>query len=238
MTRDELIMAMRVIVDKTMERFKSDFEEYDRQNILYASDSDFPMLWFVGKTHTHLLMLGSYRKDFFSGEALRYLHAAGTDPFTPTVNTCRFDRCFILTDGGITEVSFDEARRFVGGTIQSTVSEWEAQNGPIKLRTRMPVQLFNIRPRKLIELIREGERHGDTSLIDILRRFRRYQRTATNQYIQISYHPGHTEFMFRKITDCRQGLTGGIIFHGWPETGYQENDSVQLCPSYGWSVHT
>ena len=38
--------------------------------------------------------------------------------------------------------------------------------------------------------------------------------------------------------DGRCGLCGGIIFHGDPETGYQENGSVSLSPSYGWQIHT
>lgn len=38
--------------------------------------------------------------------------------------------------------------------------------------------------------------------------------------------------------DGLHGLCGGIIFHGFPETGYKENGSVQLEGSYGWSTHT
>lgn len=33
-------------------------------------------------------------------------------------------------------------------------------------------------------------------------------------------------------------MNGGIIFHGLPDTGYQQNGSVQLTPSYGWQIHT
>lgn len=34
------------------------------------------------------------------------------------------------------------------------------------------------------------------------------------------------------------GLAGGIIFHGFPESGYRENGSVQIEPAYGWQTHT
>ncbi len=34
------------------------------------------------------------------------------------------------------------------------------------------------------------------------------------------------------------GLNGGIIFHGFPESGYRQNGSVQIDPSYGWQIHT
>lgn len=33
-------------------------------------------------------------------------------------------------------------------------------------------------------------------------------------------------------------LNGGVIFHGFPESGYKQNGSVQLEPSYGWQIHT
>lgn len=38
--------------------------------------------------------------------------------------------------------------------------------------------------------------------------------------------------------DGNAGLCGGIIFHGYPEDGYQENGSVMISPSYGWQIHT
>lgn len=33
-------------------------------------------------------------------------------------------------------------------------------------------------------------------------------------------------------------INGGIIYHGSPEAGYQENGSCQLEPTYGWQIHT
>ena len=36
----------------------------------------------------------------------------------------------------------------------------------------------------------------------------------------------------------KTGIVGGIIYHGCPSDGYKENYSVQLSPSYGWSIHT
>lgn len=33
-------------------------------------------------------------------------------------------------------------------------------------------------------------------------------------------------------------MNGGIIFHGLPETGYEENGSVEMSRNYGWSTHT
>lgn len=33
-------------------------------------------------------------------------------------------------------------------------------------------------------------------------------------------------------------MNGGIIFHGLPESGYEENGSVSMDRCYGWSTHT
>ena len=33
-------------------------------------------------------------------------------------------------------------------------------------------------------------------------------------------------------------LNGGVIFHGFPESGYKQNGSAQIDPSYGWQIHT
>lgn len=39
-------------------------------------------------------------------------------------------------------------------------------------------------------------------------------------------------------TDGSLDMKGGIIFHGLPITGYQQNGSVSVEPSYGWEIHT
>ncbi len=33
-------------------------------------------------------------------------------------------------------------------------------------------------------------------------------------------------------------LSGGLIWHGDPEHGYQTSGSIQLVATYGWSIHT
>lgn len=39
-------------------------------------------------------------------------------------------------------------------------------------------------------------------------------------------------------TDGSLYMNGGIIFHGLPTTGYQQNGSVSVDPAYGWEIHT
>lgn len=55
---------MSNIVADVMTSFQSDFENFDRPYIENADSSKFPMIWIVGKSHTHLLNLGEYEEHF------------------------------------------------------------------------------------------------------------------------------------------------------------------------------
>ncbi len=59
-----------------------------------------------------------------------------------------------------------------------------------------------------------------------------------NYYVIGSEYGEHCLSFGEHRADGRQGLCGGIIFHGFPETGYKQNGSVQLTAGYGWSTHT
>lgn len=57
----------------------------------------------------------------------------------------------------------------------------------------------------------------------------------TNIYTAYDKHCFYFEI---KREDGSLYMNGGIIFHGFPETGYQQNGSVQLDRTWGWSIHT
>lgn len=234
----KIVQRMSEIVAETMTRFQSDFEQYDRPYMETAMPKQFPMLWLVANTHTHLLKLGDYYKRFFEDEAVRYAYAAGDDTFSDYFEIYKSDRIFLITLNGINEITTSQAKEVIRDIVTPVAAIWVKQNGPLPKDTRMPIKFFNVTFNKIKELIRDCEKHNDTSLINILHRFRNYRRTAANQYIQISYVPGWNEFWFREYTNGKPGLAGGIVFHGWPETGYQTNNSIQLTPQYGWASHT
>ena len=57
--------------------------------------------------------------------------------------------------------------------------------------------------------------------------------------IEISADFGDRNFFFSEIMeDGSCGICGGIIFHGFPNEGFQQNGSVMVVPSYGWHIHT
>lgn len=233
-----IITAMSKIVAETMTSFQSDFENYDRKYIEKADISKFPMIWMVAKTHTHLLTLAEYEEEFKEKEAVRFSYAQGGDPYSIYLNSYGGDKIFLITAKELKEITEKQAHEVIRDTITPVVENWKKDNGPLPKNFKIPIKFCNITLSKLKELIRDCEGRLGKSLLKELRSFRLYRRTATDQYLQLSYSPYYNEFIFSEYTNGEVELVGGLIFHGWPETGYKENYSVQLTPSYGWSKHT
>lgn len=229
---------MAKVVASTMTSFQSDFEKYDRPYIEAATTEQFPLLWFVASSHTHLLRLGEYRDRFFNEECMRYAYAAGDNTFSYYLETCKSDRIFLINAQDVKEIDVSQAERIINGVVSSAVEEWSKCGNSLPSDTKMPIKFINITCGKLKELFADCQKHGNESLRDIFHRFRKYCRTAEDQYIEISYNSYYNEFVFCQYTNGVQGLTGGVIFHGWPESGYQSNYAVQLSPKYGWATHT
>lgn len=234
----DILNKMAEIVANTMTSFQSDFEKYDRPYIESITPEQFPLLWFVAPSHTYLLRLGEYRNHFFNEESYRYAYAAGDNTWSYYLETCASDRIFLIDVKGVNEIDISHAERIIDDIVSSTVTEWSDSGYLLPTDIKMPIKFSNITLGKLKELIADCRKHDDNSLADIFHRFRHYRRTAENQYIQISYNSYYNEFTFCQYTNWKQGLVGGIIFHGWSESGYQSNYAVQLDPKYGWATHT
>lgn len=235
---EAIIKQMSGIVAEVMTSFQSDFEQYDKPYIEKAEACQFPMIWIVGTSHTHLLKLGSYKEFFFNNESVRLNYVQGDNGFNAYLNMYPNDYIFIIGKDKVSKVSLAQAKEAIRDYVIPAVKEWEECNGVLPKRCKVKVKLNNISISKLKELICDCEAHNNTSLIDSLRGFHRYRQVASDHYIQVSYNPSYNEFGFCEYINGKSGLAGGIIFHGWKETGYQENYAVQLTPNYGWSKHT
>lgn len=233
-----IIECMSNIVADIMTNFQSDFEKYDRPYIENADSSKFPMIWIVGESHTYLLCLGEYEAKFIEDEVIRLAYVQGGNPFFSYFDAVDGDHIFLIEPDGVREITEKQAREVCRDIVTPVAEKWIKENGPLPTRVQVPVKFFNITLSKIKELIRECEAHNDNSLIEIFRRFHNYRRVAKDQYIQISYNPRYNKFTFCEYTNGKKGLVGGIVFHGWPESGYQENYSKQLIPFYGWQSHT
>ena len=86
---------------------------------------------------------------------------------------------------------------------------------------------------------------GDKTFGNVMARIHGWEQRMDKQgreyHVEIYNDFAPKSFMFREVYDIttnrRVGMVGGIIFHGFPDTGYQENFSV-IEPQYGWHMHT
>lgn len=229
---------MTNIVADIMKSFQTDFFDYDKPYIEAADESKFPMLWIVAQSHTYLLRLGEYGQVFNENESARYAYAQGRDPFTAYLGWLGGDKIFLITEDEVKETTEKAAREIIRDIVTPVVVRWKEQNGALPNNFKLPIRFRNIKLSQLKEMFRVEEGREGNTLLKTLHNFRNYRRCADNHYLELSYNPGFKEFVFAEYTNGKQGLVGGVVFHGWPETGYKENYAVQLTPSYGWSVHT
>ena len=109
---------------------------------------------------------------------------------------------------------------------------WHLSNKFPELRTRVQINCL----KQFQQTWQFAEQNNITdSLIDCFWKLSNWN----NPVIVMSDYGKHC-FTFRetRIDDPTHAIFGGIIFHGTPETGYLENGSCSLTPTYGWSIHT
>lgn len=238
---ENILNKMAEIVAKTMTCFQSDFEKYDKEYIVREGVNAFPFLWMVHKSHTYLIRLSKIRNDYFENEGVRYeiaqscswIHAY----LWPTGMKVAEDIYFVDKDGVIS-ISLEQARNIARDAIDLTVTAWAQEHEPLPTRFKVRVEIGGISFGKLKRLIQDCRSHNDDSLLKCLKRFHNYRQQAKDHRVYVWYNEGRSEFSFSEMVNGRCRLNGAIIFHGWPESGYQENNSVQLSPKYGWASHT
>ena len=132
----------------------------------------------------------------------------------------------------------DEAVRAIMDYVIPAVHAWEKEHGPIPRLTKVPVKFKGITFNELKVLIADCRAHDNDSLLECFKVRHKSCRVADDQFYVITWHKAWNEFTFCEYINGNEGLAGHIVFHGWPETGYQTNGAVQLDPRYGWSSHT
>jgi hypothetical protein len=237
--REEIIERMTEIVNETMTSFQSDFYHYDKPTIENES-ALFPMIWGIAPTHTFLLKLGDFRDIFFDSEYARYAYAYdGDDGMTWRLQLSNYakDQLYLITEDGIRPITRENALNAIKDYVTPAVVEWIQKNGPLP-KPKMVVKLHGITFSELKGLIQECRDHNDDSLLSRLKEFKQYRQRAKNHVIDVYWNAAWHEFSFAESVNGQDAMVGGIIFHGWPETGYKENYSVMLNPAYGWTIHT
>lgn len=237
--KKSLIAKMKAVVEAHMEMFKTDFYKYDMPYIKAATPEKFPVIWIVSRLHTYLLKLGSYKEQFERDERTRFAYADGDDTFSSYFTPYSLDSddlIYLITERGLSLITAEDALKLIKQITESVVEAWVAEHGPLP-SSKVRVRLHNITISQLKTLIKDCETHGDNSLLLCMKRFHRYVQQTKDHWVDITYHSGGC-FSFTENIGTRKGLVGAIKFHGWPETGYQTNNSIQLTPAYGWSTHT
>lgn len=237
----DILNKMADIVVKTMTAFQSDFEKYDKEYITKEGVNAFPFLWMVHKSHTYLIRLSEIRKDYFESERLRYDIAQGCSwihaYLWPTGMKVTEDIYFVTKDN-VTQISLEQARNIARDSIKTAVAAWEQEYEKLPTKFKVSVEIGGISLSKLKGLIQDCRSHNDDSLLNCMKRFHNYRQQAKDHNVSVWYNEYCNEFSFAEMVNGECRLNGAIVFHGWPESGYRKNNSVQLTPKYGWASHT
>lgn len=237
----DILNKMAEIVANTMTSFQSDFEKYDKEYITREGVNAFPFLWMVHRSHTYLIRLSEIRKDYFDNEAFRYDIAQSCSwihAYLWPIGMKVTEDIYFVTKDRVTKISLEQARNIARDAIELAIATWEQENEKMPTKFKVRVEIGGISLCKLKELIQDCRSHSDDSLLKCLKRFHNHRQQAKDHKVSIWYNERRNEFSFAEMVNGKCQLNGAIVFHGWPESGYQESNSVQLDPRYGWASHT
>lgn len=230
---------MKAVVEDVMKDFQTDFFNCDRPRIA-SPEFKFPAIWIVGEYHTHRLELGNYQDLFFEAESVRYAYVRENNPYSYFLECVHFlnDKWYLITEDGLQPINREQAKSAIMDYVIPAVEAWKAENGPLPTLERVKVIIRGITFSKLKELIADCRAHGNDSLMECFKIFRHSQRVAADHYFDVCYNEAWNEFSSCEYVNGKPGIVRVFVFHGWPETGYQTNGSIQLDPRYGWSSHS
>ena len=235
----KVLQQMESVVKEVMTGGQSDYYDHDKPCVEKSKSEDMPMIWVVTPSYTTLLRIGEYAQNYLTDESVRYdWHNPKGSFLYMYLDTALNSKIYLIGCNNIREIDVVEAQKIINCVVGNAAKKYALKHGKFTDNYKVRVQFRNITLSKLKALIADCKAHNDTSLPTVLRRFHSYRKAAKNHYVSVLYNPDYNEFAFSEIVNGQRRLVGGIIFHGWPETGYQENYSVQLTPSYGWHMHT
>lgn len=112
-----------------------------------------------------------------------------------------------------------------------------------KLRCKnIPSRITVDRHNSLIylwEQIQFAQALGDEYYNNLVEKFTRLSQWEGEIKIYQDYHFPHCFIFHQTYDDGRNGIMGGIVFHGAPEHNIADNGgSVTLTPVSGWAIHT
>lgn len=216
-----------------------DFEKYDIKEL---EENWEPFFWMVREYGTSLLHIGPSRmNNLFRNETSRFQIFRDNDaPIASLKYWGDNGRIFFYDGFQLVEIHsidieciyaniwYNEIER----VKEEHIAEFEMCDKPLEIRMEECVAA------KLDASMAFAKSISDTSLEECLARLSKHSRLGVDHYITImSDFSEHGYLFFENLNgECR--MNGGIIYHGNHKEGYKENSSVQINPSYGWSIHT
>lgn len=217
----------------------NDFEKYDIKEL---EENWEPFFWMVREYGTSLCHIGPSRmNNLFKNEASRFqIFRDNEAPIASLKYWGDNGRMFFYDGFKLVEIHsidieciyaniwYNEIER----VKEEHIAEFEMCDKPLEIRMEECVAA------KLDASMAFAKSIRNTSLEECLERLSKHTRLGVDHYITLmSDFSEHGYLFFEKLNgECR--MNGGIIYHGNPKEGYKENSSVQINPSYGWSIHT
>lgn len=238
--KQEIIEKMTEIVEKMMTTFKSDFYEHDLKEL---ADYEGEFIWQVHASHTYLHRISEdYLDSLLDNEPVLYAYCQGCTWVEACLDSNWKDEVVYHYDGErLMPMPREMAKSLWGAVKEQALKRYIERTGnelPTDFKVRIEFRTPDTR-KYFIEQVNYATQHNDNSLMDCLKRFRNYMKKTKGHKIVICRDFSDRSFTFYEdFGNDHYGMNGGIIFHGYPEEGYKENCSVQLTPSYGWSIHT
>lgn len=239
--KEELLASMAEIVAREGGDMR-DFENCTKAFIEELEYLEYPIIWVLSKSGSNLFLLGAYKAIFYEHESERYAYARGIKPFDCLIEYHRIvgidHKKFLIDEEGIREISREETIELVSDIVETAVTQWDAQYGPLPKYRPIEVRFNGITLTELRQLLAKDAEEDNGTLLKCLRRFHAWDRRSKSHIVQIYWDRQNHEFSFGEYVDGKGRLYGGIIYHGNPKVGYLQNNAFQLDPSYGWRIHT
>ncbi len=235
--KQEIIEQMRSHLSENANCI-NDFEKYDVPEITENLE---PFFWSVREYGTSLCHIGPTRMNrLLENEASRFQIFRDHEAPIASIMYWSEGKLFFFDGFQLVSIERDDIQCIykniwcneIYKVIERHPDEFEICDKPLDIRMEECVAA------KLDESMAFARSIRNTSLEECLSRLSKHPRLGIDHYITLmSDFSEHGYLFFENLNgECR--MNGGVIYHGNPKEGYKENSSVQLNPSYGWSIHT
>jgi hypothetical protein len=218
--KEQVLKQMIAVVDETLQHCKSDFYKWDLKE-LSKMNEDEPFLWSCREAATTLLSMNEHaeRKLLNESETYRFSFMrfpnSRIDWFAQTSSWG--GRSFYYDGAELKEIDIDKAGNYAKDIFTPIVEhlkafvymKYAAVDGDyfkrLSIRFEDKTTWLNV-----LHIARTDE---GKDLLENLRHFRHYVRTAKNQYISIGRDFADKSFTFAEMVNDNCIMNGGVIYY-------------------------